>query len=142
MTDQTSRSPFNAALNLAPQPETREVATADSWVRHYAAIALAAYAQQRAEFRTLPANPVPGSRPELGYLGLLAVSATAAAVTLLHTEDYAPGLIWDLTPEAGALNGEWEEWLADVLVRRGINPGHIDPDLDPADFANAVRGPA
>ncbi|MFF3867374.1 hypothetical protein [Micromonospora sp. NPDC001898] len=134
----TARSPLNTALAIAPQPETREAATRDAWVRHYAALALAAFAEQRAAFRTLPANPAPGSRPDLGHLGLIGVSAMAAAAAFLGPLD-APARVWDLTPELGALNGEWEEWLAAVLVRRGINPGHIDPDLDPADFATAVR---
>ena len=134
----TTESPFDAADKLAPVPATREDATRHAWVRHYAATALAAYATLRTEFRTLTPSPEPGSRPDIGYLSMLGVAATSAAVALLGAID-APGLIWDLTPEAGALNGEWEEWLAEVLVRYGVNPGDIDPDLDPADFAEAVR---
>ncbi|WP_229401936.1 hypothetical protein [Micromonospora okii] len=138
MTDQTARNLLNTALTLAPQPDTRETATREAWVRHYAALALAAYAEQRAGFRNLPRNPAPGSRPDLGRLGLIATSALTAAAALVDPDD-APALIWDLTPEAGALNGEWEDWLADTLVRHGINPAAVDPDLDPADFAKAVR---
>lgn len=130
----TTTDPLNAADRLAPLPDTRDTATSHAWVRYYAAQALAAYAVLRIECRSLPRNPVPGSRPDIGYLSLLAQASTAAAAAFLGPLD-APGRVWDLTPEAGALNGEWEEWLADVLVRYGVNPGHIDPDLNPADFA-------
>jgi hypothetical protein len=134
----TPESLFNVACDLAPLPATREDATRHAWVQHYAATALAAYATLRVECRTIAPNPEAGSRPDIGYLSLLANAATSAAVALLGAID-APGLIWDLTPEAGALNGEWEEWLAEILVRYGINPGDIDPNLNPADFAEAVR---
>ena len=129
-----TESPISAADRLAPQPATRDTATRDAWVRHYAAQALAACAHLRAECRNLPPDPEPGSHPDIGYLGMLAQASMAAAVAFLGPLN-APTLLWDLTPEAGALNGEWEDWLTDVLVRYGINPGHIDPDLDPADFA-------
>ncbi|HEY9372889.1 hypothetical protein [Streptomyces sp.] len=127
-------SPINTAERIAPAPATREDATRNAWVRHYAAQALACWATFRAEIDTLPRNPKPGSRPDIGYLALAAVSSTTAAVALTEDPD-TPALIWDLTPEAGALNGEYVEWLTDLLVQHGINPGHIDPDLDPADFA-------
>ncbi|MBM0275349.1 hypothetical protein [Micromonospora tarensis] len=130
---------FNTAEQHAPAPTTREGANRETWVKHYAAQALAAYAMFRAETRTLPRNAEPDSRPDLGYLILAAVSSTAVVAALTDQTDYAPKLIWDLTPEAGALNGEWEDWLTDVLVRRGINPGLIDPDVDPADFTAATR---
>ncbi|MGN9802039.1 hypothetical protein [Micromonospora sp. L32] len=130
----TVESPINAAERIAPAPATREDATRGPWVRHYAAQALACWATFRTEIRNLTPNPEPGSRPDLGYLALAAVSSTTAVVALTQPID-APSLIWDLTPEAGALNGEYEDWLTDVLVRYGINPGHIDPDLNPADFA-------
>jgi len=129
-----TESPINAAERIAPTPATRDDATRHAWVRHYAAQALACWATFRHEIRSLTPNPSPGSRPDLGYLALAAVSSTTAAVALMGSLD-APWLIWDLTPEAGALNGEYEVWLTDVLVRYGVNPGHIDPDLNPADFA-------
>lgn len=131
-------NPINTALRIAPAPAERSDATRHAWVRHYAAQALACWATFRAEIRNLPRNPEPGSRPDLGYLALAATSSTTAAVALMGALD-APTLIWDLTPEAGALNGEYEDWLTDVLVRYGINPGDIDPDLDPADFAAEVQ---
>ncbi|MDH6460139.1 hypothetical protein M2302_000290 [Micromonospora sp. A200] len=134
-----TESPINTANRIAPAPATREGANRETWAKHYAAQALACWAAFRAEIRSLTPNPEPGSRPDLGYLALAAVASTTAVAALTDQTDYAPTLIWDLTPEAGALNGEWEEWLADVLVRYGVNPGHIDPDLDPADFTEAVR---
>lgn len=129
---------LGAAEQVAPAPTSREAATREAWIRHYAAQALAAYAEFRDRIRTIEPNPQPGSRPDLGVLSLIATTSTAAAVGLIYTEDYAPGLIWDLTPEAGALNGEWEDWLDDVLVRHGVNPADIDPHLNPADFAVAT----
>lgn len=133
MTD-TAVALLNKANSLAPAPATRDDATNHAWIRHYAAQGLAACAAIRVECRNLPRNPEPGSRPDIGYLGLLGQASMAAAVALLGPLD-APARIWDLTPEAGALNGESEEWLTDVLVRYGINPADIDPYLDPADFA-------
>lgn len=135
----TTTSPFDAAEQVAPAPTTRDGANRVTWAKHYAATALAAYVTFRAETRALPRNPEAGSRPDLGYLILAAVSATTAAAALVDQSNTTPKLIWDLTPEAGALNGEWEEWLADILVQHGVNPGDIDPDLDPADFAMALR---
>ncbi len=134
----TIADPFNAADRLAPVPESRDGATMHAWVRRYAAQALAALTVLNAECRDLPPNPVPGSRPDIGYLGMLAQSSMAAAVAFLGPLD-APTLLWDLTPEMGALNGEWEEWLVDVLVRYGVNPGHIDPAYNAEDFAEAVQ---
>lgn len=145
----TTASPLNAADRIAPAPTSREGANRTTWVKHYAAQALACWATFRAEHRNLTPNPEPGSRPDLGYLTLAAVSATTVVAALVAPDGYHPGndydhadtpkLIWDLTPEAGALNGEWEEWLAEVLVCYGVNPGDIDPDLDPADFTEAMR---
>jgi hypothetical protein len=135
MTDTTD--PFNAADRLAPVPDSRDTATRDAWVRYYAAQALAALAVLNDECRNLPPNPAPGSRPDIGYLGMLAQASMAAAVAFLGPLD-APARVWDLSPELGALNGEWEEWLTDVLVRYGVNPGHIDPAYNPADFTPAV----
>ena len=129
--------PINAAERIAPAPATRENATRAAWVRHYAAQALACWATFRAETRNLTPNPEPGSRPDIGYLALAAVSSTTA-VAALTTANGVPELIWDLTPEAGALNGEYEDWLTDVLVRHGINPADIDPDYNADDFTAAL----
>lgn len=130
-----TESPIDAAERIAPTPANRDDATRHAWVRHYAAQALACWATFRAGIRDLTPNPEPGSRPDLGYLALAAVSSTTATVALMGSD---LSRVWDLTPELGALNGEYEEWLTDVLVRYGINPGHIDPDLNPADFEQAV----
>ncbi|MFC3504828.1 hypothetical protein ACFOOK_28205 [Micromonospora krabiensis] len=137
----TDTNPLNTADRLAPAPETRDDATKHAWVRHYAAQALAALAVLNREYSNLPPNPEPGSRPDIGYLSLLAQSSMAAAVAFLGPID-APTLLWDLTPEAGALNGEWEEWLVEVLVRYGVNPGYIDPAYDPDDFTEALAAHA
>ncbi|WP_431881697.1 hypothetical protein [Micromonospora chalcea] len=132
----TTIDPITAALEAAPPPTAREDATRDVWLRHYAALALGAYAKLRAEIRDLPPEPAPGSRPDLGYLALIANSATAAAMALTHQNYRAPARIWDLTPECGSLNGEHEEWLARALTTLGVNPATIDPDLNPADWSD------
>lgn len=129
---------INTAERIAPAPTSRDSATRTTWIKHYAAQALACWATFRREIRNLTPNPAPDGRPDIGYLALTAVSSTTAAAALIDPHN-APALVWDLTPELGALNGEWEEWLADVLVRHGINPAHVDPDLDPADFADDLR---
>ncbi|MEU0078414.1 hypothetical protein ABZY58_11005 [Micromonospora tulbaghiae] len=132
----TIETPFEAAHRLAPQPATRETATRDAWIRHYAAEALAALAVFHTEINAhLAARPATGSRHDLGYLTLAAEAAIAAAVALTDPAD-APGLIWDLTPELGALNGEWQDWLVETLVKHGVNPGHIDREFNADDFAD------
>lgn len=136
----TSHDPFDAAHRLAPTPDTPEEATRANWIRHYAALAVAAHVAFRAALRTIGPNPEPGSRPDLGYLIAIAVASTAAAAALADPGN-APELIYNLTPEAGALNGEDLDWLDETLVAYGINPADIDPDLDPADFAAEVAAP-
>jgi hypothetical protein len=131
------------AERLAPAPIARpelfhETEQAAVWERHYAALALAAHAALREESRTLPANPEPGSRPDLGYLSFIATSATAAVIALIY-----PGTavykLWDLTPELGALNGEYVDFLADLLDNHGINPADIYPDFEAGDFQSIAR---
>lgn len=134
-------SPFAIAERLAPVPGTREAATADAWIRHYAALALAGTAVFDDAVRTIPAGAAPGSRPDIGYLATMVNAAIAAAYAFQHIEDYAPGL-WDLTPEAGALNGEWVDWLAETLDRYGINPADIDPRFVAADFRSTSQAGA
>ncbi len=62
------------------------------------------------------------------------MGSLAAAVARLNDRETAAEVIWNLTPELGALNGEWEEWLVDTLDEHGINPADIDPDYEAADF--------
>jgi hypothetical protein len=121
-----SRPAFETALRLAPQPATRD-AGLDEWQRHYAAVALAAWS----EFRTTS-----GEGPLLALAGGLALSAAAA---LEPPRNHTARLLWDLTPEAGALNGEWEEWLAETLDRLGVNPADIHRDLEPGDWRSPSR---
>lgn len=132
----SSHDPLAIAERLAPVPATREQATTDAWVRHYAAQALAAWTVFHREVDSLPPNPGEGSRPDLGYLSALGVAATSAAHAL---DGGTPGDLWDLTPEAGALNGEWEEWLADTLDAHGINPADIDPRYNAGDFRSPTQ---
>jgi hypothetical protein len=128
---------FAVAERLAPEPVSREAATTATWTRHYAALALAAHAAFNTAMRTVPRNPEPGSRPDLGYLITVAVSSTAAAVALTATPDEVAHALWDFTPEAGALNGEYEEWLAGTLDNLGVNPADIDPRYNGDDFRSA-----
>ena len=135
----TDHNPFAVAERLAPVPATRENANYTAWIRYHAATGLAAFTEFGRQVHALPPNPERGSRPELGYLTALGVASTHAAVALANERANIPGLMWDLTPEAGALNGEWEWWLADTLDRHGINPADINPDYNAADFRSPVR---
>lgn len=133
----TRNDPLADAERLAPLPATRDAATRDAWIRHYAAVSLAAWTVFDREAGHLPPHPAEGSRPDLGYLAALGVASTHAAVALAEPGDTVPDLLWDLTPEVGALNGEWEEWLVDTLDRLGVNPADINPEYNASDF----RGP-
>lgn len=138
-------SPFEAAERLAPVPATPD-APVDQWVRHHAATALAAWAVFHQKCRTIPSNPVPGSRPEIGYLATLGVASVHAAAALATRNDpeKLSAELYDLTPEAGALNGEYEDWAVDTLDRLGVNPADIDPRYRAGDFrtpSTAKAGP-
>ncbi len=130
-----SHKAFEAAERLAPLPATREEATANAWVRHYAALSLAAFATFYTSLPSTRGAEV-GSRPDLGYLCGLGVAAMSTAFTLDSTAfaSAKAGALWDLTPELGALNGEYEEWLVRTLDRLGVNPADIDPRFVAADF--------
>src|SRR4051812_30547887 len=83
----TAADRLNLAEGIAPVPASRDQATREAWIRHYAAQAVAAHAAFRQAIRTLPRGPEPGSRPELGYLIALAVASTAAAAALVDAAD-------------------------------------------------------
>lgn len=133
MTDHEIHPAFFTAERLAPEPASRETATVEAWTRHYAALALAAHSAFDAATHTVPSNPEPGSRPDIGYLITIAVASTAAACALNHSATVAHDL-WDLTPEAGALNGEYVDWLAETLDLLGVNPADLYPAFNGADF--------
>jgi hypothetical protein len=119
---------INNADSLAPCPTARDEATTKAWTRYHAALALAAHA---AAHRLLGKDPV-----MFGALTLVAVSATAAAIALTTTPDEVARELWELTPECGALNGEWSAWLVETLDRLGVNPADVDPDYSAADFSS------
>ena len=129
-----ARKAFDLVEHVAPSPDVREAATSD-WARHYAALALAAHGVARAAVAGLPPNPGKGSRPDIGYLTAIAVSATAAAAALLGDPAEVSKLLWELTPEAGNLNGEDVDWLADNLDGLGVNPADLYRWFNAADFA-------
>jgi hypothetical protein len=123
---------LNRAAEIAPVPEADD--DAFEWVRHYACQAMAA----NAAFRSL----MGGDRAaELAYLSMLGTAATAATVALSMPDETAARMIWELTPEAGALNGEWVDHLADVLVAQDINPADLYPWFNPDDFDAPLRLP-
>jgi hypothetical protein len=127
-----------AAERLAPEPPTREEATTDGWVRHYAAQGLAAHAAFRDALPALGSKPAPGSRPDLGELIAAGMYATAAAVALTEPRERVAQKLWNLTPELGALNGESLDWLAETLDGLGVNPADIDRAFESADFRSPV----
>lgn len=135
MSTETEPNALNVADQLAPIPESREKATKEDWIRHYAATALAA----QVEFNRALRLPL-GLRPDPGLIAALGVAANAVVCALLaESVDELPGDLWDLTPEYGALNGEWYDSAANVLDNHGINPAQIDPALRAVDFASEVR---
>ncbi len=130
-------TPYKRAEILAPVPG--KGGTVDDWVRHFAADALAGFAHFRSLLRTLGRNPAPGSRPDLGYTIGGATSSLAAAIALTSDRDDAARKLWNLTPEAGCLNGENEDWVVELLDRLGINPADIDPAYNASDFDSPSR---
>ncbi len=140
MTTDLAHNPLTVAERLAPVPATREEATAYAWVRHHAAAGLAAFTMFDRGLHALTPNPEKGPRPDLGYLVALGVASMHAAYAVDAPGLPLPGEMWDLTPEAGALNGEWEEWLAETLDRYGINPADINPAYNSADFNSSTQG--
>lgn len=133
-----SANPFAAAEHLAPVPTTPRADT-DDWVRHYAAQALAAWAVFHRETRHIPANPVPGSRPDIGYLAALGVASTHAAIAITTQRQFASEELWLFTPEEGSLNGEVEDWAVRTLDTLGVNPADIDDRYEAADFRSPSR---
>jgi hypothetical protein len=128
-----------AAERLAPEPRRRDHATTGTWALHFAGQALAAYATFRDALHTLPRNAERDSRPDLGYLVGVAVAATAAACAPTTPPEKVGLRIWNLTPEAGALNGEYVDWLAETLDRLGVNPADIDTAFSAGDFRSPCR---
>jgi hypothetical protein len=141
-TETTPADYLNAANRLAPEPETRAAATPEAWVRHYAALALAAHAAFRSTLPGLGPGAVPVTGPDLGYLMGIATSALAAVCALTLGPAMAARRIWDLTPELGSLNGQEVDWLAELLADLGINPADLYPWFDADDFPVAGSAPA
>ena len=135
MTVTVDHAAFTTADCLAPHPARADAPVAD-WIRHYAALALAAHDT----FHTLPRDPAPNSRPELGYLVLIADAATAAAAALVLDRKDMPTHLWDLSTAGGALNGENVDWLAETLAGLGVNPAALCAGFDAADFDVAAGG--
>lgn len=139
MTVTVDRAAFTTAERLAPHPDRADSPVAD-WIRHYAALALAAHETFQNAIHTLPRNPAPNSRPELGYLVMIADAATAAAAGLVLDHKDMPTHLWDLSTAGGALNGENVDWLADTLAGLGVNPAELCAGFDAADFPVATGG--
>jgi hypothetical protein len=135
---------FDVAERLAPPPTKRldELGVGGEreaeWTCYYAALALAAHAEFREALTTLHDRGEPGSRPELGWFMDIATSATAAVVALGQPARVGEAL-WDLTPECGALNGEYLDYLAELLDKYGVNPADIYRWFEAADFQSTSR---
>lgn len=128
---------LNRAHHLAPTPD--ENGTRDEWIRHYAAQALAAFAG----FHTVTHEVRRGDdRPEIGYLAIIGHTSVAAVLGLDAIGKHLTGLLWEYTPEGGALNGEWEQYIVGVLDHQGINPADIDDRYRAGDFRSPSRAAA
>jgi hypothetical protein len=126
---------LNTAHTIAPTPG--EHGTRDDWMRHYAAQAMAAFSG----FYDVTHEPRTGSdRPEIGYLAIIG-STSVAAVIAIHapSKHEQTRSLWDLNPDGGALNGEWEEYLTDVLDGLGINPADLNERYTATDFTSPSR---
>jgi hypothetical protein len=123
---------LNRADELAPSPDNPHARPTD-WVRHYAAQAMAANAAFRVAERTSPG-------PALGYLSALEVASTHAAMAI-DSHSWTTRDLWEVTPEGGALNGEWMDYLAEVLVKHDINPADLYPWYRASDFPVPLRLP-
>lgn len=132
----TEHKALQAASQVAPFPYEREAATREALLRHYVAQGLAAYVDFADALKHLGPKPAVGSRPDVGYLIGIAVASTAAAIALDNPGDTAAEIVWKLTPEAGAFNGEWEDWLIERIDQLGINPADVNHHLDPTHFSS------
>ncbi|GIM88759.1 hypothetical protein [Paractinoplanes toevensis] len=133
MTDLQPHDLLNRATELAPVPDGDNTSSVP-WIRHYAAVALAAFGAFRLAEHTDPG-------PNLGYLALLGTAATAAMTALSVIDEAAPRALWELNAEGGEMNGESVEHLADVLERHGINPADLYPWFEAEDFTATARYP-
>jgi hypothetical protein len=128
---------LNRAHELAPTPG--EHGTRDDWMRHYVAQALAAFAG----FYVVTHDVQRGdSRPEIGYLAIIGHTSVAAVLGLDAPADELTRVLWEHTPEGGALNGEWEQYIVDTLDRLGVNPADIDGRYVAGDFTSPSRAVA
>lgn len=129
-----STDPFEVAERLAPQPDNR-MAPEREWYRYFTARAMAAHAAFRSRLMGDPSS-------DLGYLAEIGMLATSAALLLDVPEgEHRSALLWDFTPEAGALNGEYIDHLAQSLDDAGINPAEIYPWFEAADFSTPMSAP-
>ncbi len=133
----TQPTALEVAPRIAPFPYDEAAATSEALLRHYVAQAIAAYAMFRDALGDLSGRE---SRPDLGWLVTLAGTSTAAALALdcAREGEHLPGnvarRIWSLTPEAGSLNGDHEDWLFDRADQLGINPADLNRHLNAGDF--------
>lgn len=128
---------LNRAHEIAPTPG--EHAIRDDWMRHYAAQALAAFAG----FYAVTHEPRTGEdRPEIGYLALLGHTSVAACIALDAPTTQTTRLLWEHDPNGDALNGEWEQYLTDVLDSLGVNPADLDGRYEARHFTSPSRAVA
>ncbi len=145
---------LEVAAEIAPFPYDEAEATSEALLRHYVAQAIAAWdgfhdglAQTFGEQEDPNRAAAFAERPELGLLATLAVASTAAAVAIdsarkgydrYDRAGFLARKLWVLTPEAGSLNGEHEEWLFELADQLGINPADLNRHLNPLDFRSAL----
>lgn len=125
---------LNRAHELAPTPG--EDGTREDWMRHYAAQALAAFAGFYAVTHEVRRGE---SRPEIGYLALLAETAVSAVLGLDASPGALPRLLWQHNYDGDAMNGEAEEYIVHTLNRLGVNPADIDDRYTAGDFTSPSR---
>lgn len=135
--------------DVAPMPYDRENWTAETLIKHYAARAASL---NEATHRSVSSHPRDTDSPafqravlqtarlsesanaHLAAALLLRIIATRTAGIHALIEDTLTEL-WEVTPEAGALDGEWVDAANDIIGHYGIEGWQIAPE--PCDLDNA-----
>lgn len=140
--------------DVAPMPYDRENWTAENLIRHFAARAASlneatrqsvmshprdveSRAFQRAVMQTARLSESASAHLAVAMLLRIVATRTAGIHRLvLDTLDE----LWNVTPEAGALNGEWVDAANEILASFGIEGWRISPE--PCDFDDLAASSA
>ncbi|MDD4866197.1 MAG: hypothetical protein PHQ28_03425 [Mycobacterium sp.] len=128
--------------DVAPFPASRGDFIAENLLRWYAARAASHHAATRETCHRVIADGPSKAVAQQMHRNTEAGGANLAAALLLHLimakapdlAAEAADLLWAVTPEHGALNGEWEDVAYALLRRHGVAEGHVVIAADPIDL--------